>query len=265
MRSGLIYTALFFTLLLIYSCRSRKDVVYFQPSVDSLIDEAAKSRLSYVAKIQSGDILGVFVRSLSPEASEMFNPYQAAAPASIQSTNNNTAPPAAIGYLVDQEGNIVLPLLGKVNVKGLTTSAVQDLISTQLNEKYLKEPTVNVRILNFKITILGEVARPSVYTIPNEKISLPEALGLAGDLSIYGRRDNIQVIRVVDGRKIFARVDITNRHVFDSPYFYLEPNDIVYVEPTSGRVGSSDRTQQLLPVFISGLSLLTVIFSNIFN
>jgi polysaccharide export outer membrane protein len=265
MRFNLVSVTLIFCLLSIYSCRSRKDVVYFQPPVDSVVNGAPETNLSYVARIQTGDILSVFVRSMSSEASEIFNPYQGAVTTTTQLSNNNTAPPPAIGYLVDQDGNIVVPLLGKVNLKGLTTSAAQDLIAERLNEKYLKEPTVNVRILNFKVTILGEVARPSVYTIPNEKISLPEAIGLAGDLNIYGRRDNIQVIRVVDGKKVFARVDLTSRKIFNSPYFYLEPNDIIYVEPTNGKVGSSDRAQQLLPVLISGLSLLTVIFTNIFR
>jgi len=251
--------------VLIVSCRSRQEVVYFQPTLTDSNSTEKIATSAYLAKIQSGDILGVLVGSLSPEASAMFNPYQSAPINPTQQTTANTAPAAAIGYLVNENGEIVLPLIGKLLVSGLSTSAAAELITKKLDEKYLQQPTVNVRILNFKITVLGEVSRPSVYTIPNEKITLPEAIGLAGDLTIYGQRDNIQIIRVVNGKKVFGRVNLTNRSVFNSPYYYLEPNDVVYVEPTSGRIGSSDRTQQLLPVFISGLSLLTVIFTNIFR
>jgi polysaccharide export outer membrane protein len=133
-------------------------------------------------------------------------------------------------------------------------------IQTRLKD-YLKEPTVSLRNLNFRITVLGEVARPSLFNISNEQISLPEALGLAGDLTVYGRRDNVLVIREENGKRTSVRLDLTRRDVFQSPYYYLHPNDVVYVEPVKARVASVDRVYQITPIVLSALSFLAIIAS----
>ena len=250
------------TAVLFSSCVSTKDVTYFQAASLDKDVEQLEIQNKYIAKIQDGDILSVVVSSLSPEASAMFNPLiTAQATFQQQNTQTNNLPPAN-GYLIDQNGNIKLPLIGELKVSGLTTKEATDLITQKL-DKYLQQPTVNLRILNYKVSVMGEVARPSVYTIPNEKITLPEALSLAGDLTIYGKRQNIMVIREVAGKREFARVDLTKRDVFASPYYYLHANDIVYVEPTKGKVTSSDRTIQLAPIVMSGLSLLVLIITNV--
>ncbi|MXV52130.1 polysaccharide export protein [Pedobacter sp. HMF7647] len=241
-----------------FSCVSQKDVTYFQSTntKDSLT--AMNVQQAYVIKLQTGDILSVMVNSLSPEANSMFNPYVEASRANTSQNITNNAPAAAEGYLIDVDGNITLPLVGKLKVSGLTVKQTTDLITEKL-DKYLQQPTVNVRLINFKISILGEVVRPSVYTIPNEQITVPQALALAGDLTIYGKRKNIMVVRETDGKREFGHVDLTSRNMFNSPYYYLHANDVVYVEPSSGKLTSTDRLVQLLPLLISAVSLLTVI------
>ena len=241
------------------SCVSRKEVTYFQAASLDKDSEPADIAEKYTATIQQGDILQIIVSSLSSEASAMFNPYPPQANI-IQNSQTNNLPPAN-GYLVDEKGNITLPLVSKVQLTGLSTSKATALITQKL-DKFLQQPTASLRILNFKISVMGEVNRPSVYVIPNEQITLPEALSLAGDLTIFGKRNNIMVIRENNGKRDFVRMDLTKRDLFSSPYYYLHSNDVVYVEPTKGKVTSSDRTIQLAPIVISGLSLLTVLITS---
>lgn len=242
------------------SCVSKKDVTYFQPNTST--NDLTKIGINnkFTTKVQAGDILAVLVSSLSPEASAMFNPFPQNTSPYLNQTSQSTTLPPATGFLVDDEGYISLPLVGKVKIDGLSTKQAGDLLTQKLN-KYLVDPTVNVRILNYKISVMGEVVRPSVYTIPNEKISLPEVLSLAGDLTIFGQRNNILIIRERNGEREFGRIDLTKRDVFNSPFYYLQSGDIVYIEPNSGRVTSSDRAFQLTPIIISSVSLLTVIFA----
>jgi polysaccharide export outer membrane protein len=248
-----------FLALLFASCISQRNVAYFQspdPTKDSVSSVLYKS---YVAIIQPADILSIDISGLNQEASAMFNPHlPMQATAMTQQANLYNNPPAAIGYLVDNDGLVTIPLVGKVKVGGLTPSVAADTISRKL-DNLLVQPTVNVRILNFKISVLGEVTRPAVYTIPNEKVSIPEAIAMAGDLTIFAKRDNILLIREVDGKRTYTRVDLTSRDLFNSPNFYLHPNDILYVEPGKGRITSSDRTIQLAPIVISGLTLIATL------
>lgn len=249
-------------ILLCSSCISQKKVTYFQVSANELNLEEVNLNHEYAAKIQAGDILNIMVSSLSSEASLMFNPYlntNGVAPS--QTTQSNAYTPAT-GYLVDEKGFITMPFLGKLNLSGLGTVEANLLITEKLRT-YLEQPTVTVRILNFKISVLGEVARPSVYTIPNEQITLTEAIAMAGDLTIFGKRDNVLLIRKVDNKRRFYRLDLTKRDLFNSPLFYLQSNDVVYVEPTKSKVKSSDRSLQLAPVIISGLSLITVLITSL--
>ncbi|GAA4416052.1 polysaccharide biosynthesis/export family protein [Nibrella viscosa] len=214
----------------------------------------------YAPKIQPGDILSIQVNSLNAEATTYFNPYVAFA--SIDNRSQAVASPSSLpsttGYLVDKDGNIELPLIGKIAVRDLTSVEARERIREQL-KVYLKEPTVNVRNQNFKVSVLGEVARPSLLNIPNEQITLPEALGLAGDVTIYGRRDNVLVIREENGKKEFVHIDMTRRDLFRSPYYYLHPNDVVYVEPGKARVATADRMSQLVPSVLSALSFISII------
>ena len=236
------------------SCTSARKLVYFQ-GVTSQEDTITMPD-AFIPTIKRGDILSVQVSSLNAEASAYFNPAAVAE----ANTSPNAANPLArtTGYLVDADGTIKLPLIGQVAVVDLTNAKAGELIRTKLTA-YLKEPTVSVRNQNFRISVLGEVTRPSLFTIPNEQITLPEALGLAGDLTIYGRRDNVLIVREQGGRRVFARLDLTRRDAFRSPYYSLHPNDVVYVEPGKARVTSVDRTYVLAPIAIGILSLIAII------
>jgi polysaccharide export outer membrane protein len=143
------------------------------------------------------------------------------------------------GYLVDKDGNIRLPYIGNVIVKGLTTAQIRDTIIQKISF-YFKEPVVTVRFANFKVTVLGEVKNPSTFVIPNEKPTVIDALGLAGDITIFGKRDNILLMRDVEGKKEVARLNLDSSKSISSPYFFLRPNDVLYVEPSASRVASTD-------------------------
>ncbi|MEZ0541022.1 polysaccharide biosynthesis/export family protein [Fibrella arboris] len=242
-------------------CISSKELVLYQgggPGKDT-INMAAR----YIPTIKPGDVLSVQVSSLSPEASAFFNPYATMGAVSNVQQNMPTTPlPYIPGYLVTDDGKIELPIIGSQPVTGLTTTQASGAIRTKLLA-YLKEPTVNIRNLNFQISVTGEVARPSLFSIPNEQITLPAALGLAGDITIYGQRTNVLVIREENGKQTFNRVDLTKRDVFNSPFYYLHPNDVVYVEPGKSRVASADRFYQTVPIILSALSFLAIIITRL--
>ena len=231
------------------SCVSTKSIVYFQG--DSLQYATQEIKQKYVPTIQPNDLLSIVVGSLNAEANEVFNTPNTFTTASTNySTTGGGARTQPLGYLVDADGSIEIPLVGKLKVTGLRTTDAADTIRLRLRN-FLKEPSVIVRNLNFKVSVLGEIARPSVYVIPDEKISLPEVLSLAGDLTIYGKRDNILVIREEDGKREYARIDLTSRDIFTSPFYYVHKNDIIYVEPIKTRINATDRNVQLVPIVTS--------------
>ena len=242
------------------SCASTKELSYFQHGQNGADLVAATAR--YTPTIQPGDILSIQISSLNPEASTFFNPYTSFAVADRASqpiAANSTAPLQPVsGYMVDADGAVELPMIGKLSVKGLTVAQIRERVREPLRE-YLKEPTVNVRNLTFRISVMGEVARPSLFTVPNEQLTLLEALSLAGDVTIFGRRTDVLVIREENGQRKFGHVDLTRRDLFNSPYYYLHPNDVVYVEPSKVRAATADRTMQVAPIAISALSFLAII------
>lgn len=246
---------------LMMSCVNSKQLVYFQ-DLTSRADSARQQ--AYAATVRPGDILSILVSSLSPEASSFFNPYamqQQAMGNQTMMNNTQTNPlPSVPGYLVATDGTITVPLLGVVPVAGQTNVQIAGLLQEKL-KTYLKEPIVSVRNQNFRITVLGEVARPSLFNISNERITLPEALGLAGDLTIYARRDNVLVVREENGQRTYSRLDLTKRDVFNSPFYHLHPNDVIYVEPGKTRVASTDRIYQLVPIALSALSFIAIIIT----
>ena len=254
---------LYFSIALLFfatSCINQKQITYFQPKEGAIDTLKTVITQKYTLLLKPGNIISVGVSSISPEANVMFNPYSIMQPMMNTQTNNLLA----IGYMVDDDGAISLPMIGKVKVSELNTKQAGDAIVQKL-EEYLVNPTVNVRMLNYSVSVMGEVAKPSVYVIPNERITLPEVLSLAGDLTIFARRDNVLVIRESEGIREFARVDLSKRDLFNSPYYYLQPNDLVYVEPGKGKKTTTDRAIQLAPTIISGISLFTVLLSIIFK
>ena len=253
-------TLVLLTLLcvLVSSCVNTQKATYFNLQNDAQIPASTAVPETI---IQPNDILAISVSSLNPEASAVFN-----AP-NISYANATTATGTALqssGYLVNANGEIQFPLLGAIKASGLTVSQLHTKIVDDIaNKKLLVDPIVSIRMLNFKVTVLGEVAKPSVLSVTNEKISLLEALGLAGDITIYGKKDHVMVIREENGKKNIKYLNLNSSELFNSPYYYLKSNDIVYVEPTKARVGSSSRTSQLLPIILSGLSFAAIIIDRV--
>ncbi len=243
------------------SCVSTKKITYFQALTPETDEAISRMQEQYIPRIKPDDILSITVSSLNKEANEMFNPESYRGVYQAQQQNNTTiAPNPIIGFTVDATGAINLPLIGKVQVAGMSSKEVSALLTGQL-QQYLESPSVSVRIANYQVTLMGEVARPAVYTIPNELITIPQLIAMGGDMSIYGKRKNVLIIREVDGQRQFARVDMTQRDIFDSPYYYLHSGDVVYVESTAGKITSTDRIYQLTPIVISSLTLLVLIFN----
>ncbi|SKC18462.1 polysaccharide biosynthesis/export family protein [Dyadobacter psychrophilus] len=247
----------------ISSCVSPKSIVYFQG--DSLRYSSQEITQRYVPTILPSDILSIIVGSLNAEANEVFNTPNLFTTASTNYSSVGGARVQPLGYLVDSDGAIEIPLVGKVKVSGLRTTDAADTIRLRL-QNYLKEPSVIVRNLNFKVSVMGEVKLPAVYVIPDEKITLPEVLSLAGDLTIYGNRSNVMIIREENGKREYARIDLTSRDIFNSPYYYLHKNDVIYVEPVKARMLDTDsriRTVPLIVTIVGGISTLGILILNL--
>jgi polysaccharide export outer membrane protein len=168
------------------------------------------------------------------------------------------------GYLVSQDGFIEFPALGKIMAAGLTKQKLKEDITEKLvNSKLLIDPIVTVRFLNYRVTVLGEVARPTVVTVPNERISILEAIGLAGDITIYGKRDNVLLIREEKATKVIKRINLNSSEILSSPYYYLKSNDVVYVEPNNAKIVGASNTRQLLPTILSALSFVAIILTRV--
>ncbi|MES1198305.1 MAG: polysaccharide biosynthesis/export family protein [Chitinophagaceae bacterium] len=211
--------------------------------------------------VQKNDLLSISVSSLNPEATLIFNNPNANVTQATTSTGraNNAA-----GYLVNQDGYIQFPVLGNIKAAGLSKKQLRDNIAKGLTEgKLLLDPIVNIRYLNYKVTVLGEVGHPDVINIPSEKITLLEALGLAGDLTLYARRDNVLIIREIEGAKTFQRINLNTSEIFTSPYYYLKSNDIVYVEPNKNKLNSTSKAYLWIPIILTALSTAVVISYNI--
>lgn len=237
--------------------------MYFQTAEETYPPQ--KNPLTYEKQkyepiIQPNDIISVYVSSLSPEASVIFNTTVSSMATDATTGSGNM--PTAIGYLVDVNGNIEMPLIGKVKVGGKTTSDATTEIKNLL-ERFLKNPSVRIYFENYRITLLGEVARPGVYKVPNEKMTLPEAIGMAGDMTAFAMRKKVLVIREEDGKKNFEYLDLTRRDVFNSPYYHMHPNDIVYVEPTKAKASQGDNFYRVAPLVLSSLTLIAVVLSRV--
>ncbi|MFA6085495.1 polysaccharide biosynthesis/export family protein [Mucilaginibacter sp.] len=236
------------------SCTSYKNIPYFQNiSRDSITTENIENYSQLT--IQPGDLLGIHVTSLNNEASAIFN-YNLERPYG-NSNLDRAEENAVVGYLVDPDGKITLPSVGTVKVTGLTTFAIAEMLKAKLLV-YLKEPNVNVRIQNFKISVLGDVKNPGTYTIINERISLTEALSRAGDLNITGIR-NILLIREFEGKRTYVPIDLTSKSFVTSPYYYLKNNDVVYVKPNRARSEDNGSTFQRAGLIVSVLSIIAIL------
>jgi polysaccharide export outer membrane protein len=239
------------------SCVNSKKAIYFRGQGDAIIRSPDYTPETI---IEGNDILSILVSSLNQEASLAFN---SASIADVSSTTASGSRNESAGYLVSRDGFIKFPMLGDIKAAGLTKDQLQDTITRMLTEKkLLLSPLVSVRMLNFKVTVLGEVGHPTVIPVPSEKISLLEALGLAGDLTINAKRDNILVIREEPGRKVIKRLDLNSSQLFTSPYYYLRANDIVYVEPNKNKVWATSNAAMWVTVIVAVLSFGVILIEN---
>ncbi|WP_421940325.1 polysaccharide biosynthesis/export family protein [Pedobacter sp.] len=251
----IIYLLIVMSCLLI-SCSAYKQVPYFQDAeLNSVLPIQNYSPLT----VQKNDILGINITSLNPEASAIFNN-------NLTRTNGSNFDVSPInpvlGYLVDQKGNITLPLLGETNVAGMTTSEVQQKILAKASS-LLKEANVTVRILNFKVSVLGDVEHPGVFPVTNERLTVTEALALAGDLNITAKRSSLMLIREIDGQRTVIPIDLTSKDTYTSNNYYLKNNDVIYVQPGKTKYAQVSRGFQTGTLIVSALSVIAIVFSTL--
>lgn len=229
------------------SCGGIKNYKYFKDISDSAAVTDLNTSAYIEPKIQTDDIMYIAIQTIEPSAGTTVNALNAQSGSSAVGASSGTplggpTQGATYGFLVDKQGEVTVPIIGSVKLAGLTTQEARILL-TQKAAKYYKDATIIIRFANFKITVLGEVQRPGSYAIPNERVSLLDALGYAGDLTIFGKRDNILLLRRnSDGKTQAVRLDLTKSNIFQSPYFYLQQNDQIYIEPNKSKVTNSDGT-----------------------
>jgi polysaccharide biosynthesis/export protein len=244
--------------LLIYgsilvSCSARRDLVYFS-NLKALSE--AQDISSQQIKIQENDLLKITVSSASSESNVLF--------ASNTGSGNAETNYKAEGYRVDKDGFINYPTIGKIKVDNLNLDETQQLISKQLN-RLVKNPIVDIQLINFKVTVIGEVNKPASFIVPGDKINLLEALGMAGDMTVYGKRQDVLIIRQENGKRLLKRLDLNNEDVLNSPFFSLKQNDIVYVEPDKSKAIEYSANTRLMPIVIASISAVAVLITAVLN
>lgn len=242
---------LILVLAIITGCSGIRKLTYFNDiaattGVDSL------QRMQQL-KIQSGDILQITITTMDKEISQIFNPNIPAS-ASVSASGGGIEQ----GYLVDSAGYIALPVIGKINVKDKTTTAINDLVTQEL-DKTARNIFVSTRLVNFRVSVLGDVAHPGSFRIGAERASILDVLSMAGDLNLTAKRDDIMIIREINGIKTYTSVNLNDSQIFSSPYYYLRNNDVLYVKPGPDRKFATSKTIQLLPAIMGVISLITTI------
>lgn len=253
-------TPLLFVVLL-FSCASRKDLVYYQ-NIDKTSPQQRSN--SYEIKLQPDDLLLIIVSAEDPEIAAPFNLR------TISMIDSGAGQNAVAGqqsnqlYLVDALGTIDFPVLGKLKVGGLTRTQVLTNLQDKIGA-YIKKPIINLRIMNFKVSVQGEVTLPGTYNVTSERLTLIEALTMAHDLTIYGLRNNILIIREINGVKSYNRVDITKADFINSPFYYLAQNDVVYVEPNKNKINGAavgPNTGVIISITSLLITLITLIITS---
>ena len=240
------------------SCGTPQNIAYVN---DAPRDTAVAVSGEFSKGIQPNDLLNIYVESSSPEVTLQFN----------QETNKiayadgqviNPGSSAVTGYLVSQEGEIIFPVLGKIKVAGMTHAQLAKLLEDRLvNEGHILDATVTIKLMNFKVCLLGDVMRPGVIQATGERLTIFEALSMVGDLTLYGQRTNVTVIREENGMRTVGELDLTSKDVFNSPYYYLHQNDVVYVEPNKKRKRDAERDNITLTYISSAVSIASVLAS----
>jgi len=256
-KKNLKYFLLLGTVFL-YSCAANKNTVYFNNIADTVLSANVNMAKFTEPVIQKDDILAITIQTIDPNTSSanMQMPTTATT-GGIQAQQNLS------GYLVDNDGMIELPMIGKLKLGGLNTYEAKKLIVEKAS-KYLKDPVVQVRFANYRITVIGEVNKPATFTVPSEKVSILDLLGMAGDLTIYGRRDNIMLIRDNGDKKEIARLNLASSNIIESPYFYLKQNDVIYVEPNKAKMSVNNTERfRILSATISVISVAVLLITRL--
>jgi polysaccharide biosynthesis/export protein len=237
------------------SCVSTQKSVYFNNLSDTVI---APVKGNFEPVIHKSDVLQIVVSSMNPEDAIVFNTP------SVASTGAAGGGLQVTGYLVSEQGFIEYPVLGQVKAAGLTKDQLSVYLRDELNNrKLMKDPVVSIRFLNYRVTVLGEVGNPGVISINNEKMSILEALGMAGDITINGKKENVLLVRDVDGQRVIKRLNLNSNDILSSPYYYLQSNDVVYVEPTKSRVANASGNRQTISIILSSVSLFVIILDRL--
>lgn len=244
------------SVVFLYSCASKKSTVYFNNIADTVLSANVNMAKFTEPIIQKDDILAITIQTIDPNTSSANMQMPTTA-----TTGGIQAQQSISGYLVDNDGMIELPMIGKLKLGGLNTHEAKKLIVEKAS-KYLKDPVVQVRFANYRITVIGEVSKPATFTVPSEKVSILDLLGMAGDLTIYGRRDNIMLIRDHGDKKEIARLNLSSSDIMESPYFYLKQNDVIYVEPNRAKMAANNTERfRILSATLSIISLGIVILT----
>ena len=236
--------------LMLCSCGSQKDLAYFQDVQTGALDSA----VGQLNTIKPGDVLMISVSSSTPELAIPYNLFSSRSQiASAASAANSSSK-----VISNSEGDINFPVLGKIKVGGMTREQLSDHLQSVLSN-VMPDPVVTISFVNFYITVIGEVARPGTYNFPGDRLTLLEAIGFAGDLTVYGERTKVMVIREENGQRHVEVLNLKSKDIFNSPYFYLKQNDVVYIEPVSAKAKSVSTFTTYFPVITSLASLGTSI------
>ena len=271
-----LFAPVLYLSLTLFSCSSTKKVKYFQDIPDSgQVKTIAKADYKELL-IQPGDILNVVIETIDPLSTSTVNAGNvgntttpssgtagvAGALATLSGANQQLQP--ITGFQVDKDGNIEIPILGKIKAQGYTTLQLKDIVY-KLATKYYKDPTVVVKLVNFKVSVTGEVLKPGQYIMPDEKEGILDALAMAGDLTVYGKRENVLLIREnLDGTKTAYRINLKKSNTMSSPVYYLRQNDIIYVEPRKAKSDATDAAQaKYVGIIAAFFSLLIIIATRV--
>lgn len=246
--------------LLTVSCRTQ-EIAYIH---DAQRDSAFALSGQFSSGIQANDLLSIYVESETPESTIQFN-QETNKIAVMNGSVMNPGASAVSGYLVNHDGDIIFPVLGKIHVVGLTHNELASLIERRLvAEGHITDPVVTVKLMNFRVCVLGDVSRPGQLVVAGERLTIFEALSMVGDLTIYGQRHNVTIIREENGLRTIGEVDLSSQSVFDSPYYYLHQNDVVYVEPNKLRKKDAERDRMALTYVSSAVSIISVLASGFY-
>lgn len=254
-----VLPALIITLFLFSCGKVRRDQIYFNNLPDTLKSIKVESSPYVEPVIQTNDVLSVIIQTVDPTNQVLVNQVT---PTSVMASSSGTGVSQTVsGFLVDKAGNIKLPWLGELKVAGLTITQARSMVDENAR-KYFTQPNVQVNFATYKVTVIGEVLRPATYNIPFEKVTVFDAIGIAGDITIYGRKDNVLLVRDSIGQKRLVRLNLNSSDVFKSPYYHLKQNDIIYIEANKDKIATSESYKtRSVTITVTLLSAFVVLLS----